>query len=99
MDLGNVASLSYFAPELLLSTAVLAIVLLDLVLERKTILGPIALIAGVGALALLAQSAEWNQGWLFNRMLVFDSFSVFFRALIGLATVVAVWMSVGSHEV
>jgi len=32
-------------------------------------------------------------------MLVFDSFAILFRALIALATVVAVWMSIGSEEV
>ena len=37
--------------------------------------------------------------WLFHRMLVFDSFAIYFRALIALATVVAVWMSIGSVEV
>jgi len=30
---------------------------------------------------------------------MFDSFALFFRALIALATVVAVWMSIGSEEV
>ena len=37
--------------------------------------------------------------WLFHRMLVFDSFAIYFRALIALAAVVAVWMSIGSEEV
>ncbi len=32
-------------------------------------------------------------------MLVFDAFAIFFRALIALAAVVAVWMSIGSGEV
>lgn len=99
MDLGNVASLEYFTPELLLVGAILAIVLLDLGLKRKSILGDIALLSSAAALLLIGVNRGPESGWLFNRMLVFDSFALFFRALIALATVVAVWMSIGSEEV
>jgi len=99
MNLGNVASLSYFAPELLLIGAILLIVLLDLALTSKAILGDIALISSAAALLLIGLGHASEPGWLFNRMLVSDSFALFFRALIALATVVAVWMSIGSEEV
>jgi NADH-quinone oxidoreductase subunit N len=99
MDLGNVASLGYFAPELLLVGAILLIVLLDLAVKSKAILGDIALISSAAALLLIGLGHGSEPGWLFNRMLVSDSFALFFRALIALAAVVAVWMSIGSEEV
>src|SRR5438094_10565748 len=100
MDLGNFESLHYFAPELVLSGAILALVLLDLVLQqRKGVIGDLALIVAGAAIALIGYQSGLPHAWLFNRMLVFDSFAIFFRALIGLATVIAIWMSLGSVEV
>ncbi len=99
MDLGNVASLSYFAPELTLVGAIVALVLLDLVVKRKALLGDFALVSSAAALLLLGTGCGAEHGWLFNRMLISDPFALFFRALIALATVVAVWMSMGSEEV
>src|SRR4029077_8427591 len=37
--------------------------------------------------------------WLFDRMIVLDAFSVFFKVLLGLALLAVVWMSLGSNEV
>ena len=48
---------------------------------------------------LIAIEPAQRGAWLFHRMLVFDAFAVFFRALIALAALVAVWMSIGSVEV
>jgi NADH-quinone oxidoreductase subunit N len=99
MDLGNVASLRYFFPELLLAVGTLAIILIDLVIKDKSRLGDIALIFAAGALLLIGLEPDSSGAWLFHRMIVLDSFAVFFRALIALAGVVAVWMSIGSAEV
>jgi NADH-quinone oxidoreductase subunit N len=99
MDLGNLASLRYFYPELLLTAGTLLIILLDLVLKEKSHLGDVALLVASFALLLIAVEPPMGGAWLFNRMLVYDSFAVFFRALIALAALVAVWMSIGSDEV
>ena len=99
MDLGNLASLSHFLPELLLTAGVILLVVVDLILRDKTPLGDIALIITAGALVLIAIEPAQRGAWLFHRMLVFDAFAVFFRALIALAALVAVWMSIGSMEV
>jgi NADH-quinone oxidoreductase subunit N len=99
MDLGNIASLRYFYPEILLAMGTLTIVLADLILKNKAAIGDIALIITAGALLLIGLEPHSDGAWLFHRMIVQDSFAVFFRALIALAGVVAVWMSIGSAEV
>jgi len=99
MDLGNFASLTHFAPELVLAGGILLLVILDLLTADKRRLGDIALLITVVALLLIALEPVTQGAWLFHRMLVFDSFAIYFRALIALAAIVAVWMSIGSAEV
>src|SRR5713101_3907605 len=99
MDLGNLASLRYFYPELLLTAGALFLVLADLVLREKVYLGELALIVAAVALFLIGTEPHSGGAWLFSRMLVYDSFAIFFRALVALAALVAVWMSIGSEEV
>src|SRR5947209_1217898 len=99
MDLGNIPSLRAFYPELLLIAVTLAIVIVDLVSRDKSWLGEIALVTTAAALLLIGIEPVGGGAWLFSRMLVYDSFAIFFRALIILAAMVAVWMSIGSEEV
>ena len=99
MDLGNVASLGYFLPELLITFGILAIVLIDLAVTDKSRLGYLALVVAIGVLIKILAEAGTPAAALFNRMIVFDSFALFFRALIAIAAVIAVWMSIGSKEV
>jgi NADH-quinone oxidoreductase subunit N len=98
VDLGNIESLAYSVPELLLAVAVVAILMLDLFVKRKDVLGVIALFVIV--LATLAAKAQGggDQGWLFNRMVALDSFAVFFKVILGLASFGTIWMSLGSKE-
>jgi len=100
MDLGNFASVTFFLPELLLAAGVLTLIVLDLLVQRKRILGNLALIIAAGSLLLVALEPAQAAGgaWLFHRMLVSDAFAIFFRFLIALAAVIAVWMSIGSKE-
>jgi NADH-quinone oxidoreductase subunit N len=98
MELGNVASLAHFVPELILVGATVLLILIDLAASNRALAGVVAMLATVATLvALIAGSA--GDARLFNGMIVFDSFAFFFRLLIVLATVVAVWMSIGSEEV
>jgi NADH-quinone oxidoreductase subunit N len=99
MDLGNLASLRYFYPELLLAAGAMLVVLVDLALRDKSPLGEVSLVITALALLLIGLEPLSSGTWLFNRMLVFDPFAIFFRALIALAALVAVWMSIGSDEV
>ena len=51
MDLGNLASLRLFYPELLLAAGTLAIILIDLLLREKAILGDLSLLIAARRLA------------------------------------------------
>lgn len=99
MDLGNIASLQLFYPELLLAAVTLGVVIIDLVSQDKSWLGEIALVSTAVTLLLIGIGPADGGAWLFSRMLVYDAFAIFFRALIALAALVAVWMSIGSEEV
>jgi len=99
MDLGNLASLKHFIPEMILVAGVLAIVLIDLAVRDKSRLGALALIAAAASLLAIGLEPALSGAWLFHRTLVFDSFAIYFRTLIALAAVVAIWMSIGSKEV
>ena len=49
MDLGNLASLGHFLPELLLTAGVIVLVVVDLIVRDKAPLGDLALIITAGA--------------------------------------------------
>jgi len=49
MDLGNIASLTRFYPELIMASGILVIVILDLVMADKRYLGPLALITAAAS--------------------------------------------------
>jgi NADH-quinone oxidoreductase subunit N len=98
MQLGNVASLAHFIPELILSGTIVVLILLDLITDNRRAAGVVAMVAAVATFLLVAAGGA-GDSWLFNGMVVFDSFAFFFRLLITLATIVAVWMSIGSEEV
>ncbi len=100
MDLGPIESLGYFVPELILGVAVLALILADLVVARKDLLG----IGALAAVALSLVAVVWTlpdagDTYLFSRMIVHDQFAVFFKVIFALATFASVWMSLDSHEV
>src|SRR5438093_8600080 len=107
-------SLAYFLPELALSAAILAVVLVDLATtgsagrRASELPGTVALIGAGAALVLTLGLPSLGvrgvlddppRAWLFSRMLVFDGFSVFFKVLLGLALLAVIWMSSGSREV
>jgi NADH-quinone oxidoreductase subunit N len=98
MQLGNVASLARFIPEIIVSAGVVVLILLDLVTDNRAAAGIVALLASVFAFALVIAGSGGDAA-LFNGMIVFDSFAFYFRLLILLATIVAIWMSIGSEEV
>ncbi len=107
----TLSSLRLFAPELVLSVAVLAVIAVDLLRGQRAGEWP-GTVAFLGALAALVatlrlpgvtDAAGFLSGvpqlWLFGRMIVLDAFSVFFKLLLGLSLLAAVWMSLRSPEV
>jgi NADH-quinone oxidoreductase subunit N len=98
MGLGNVASLAHFIPELILSAGVVVLILLDLVTDNRSAAGIVAMAASIVTFLLVIAGGVGDNS-LFNGMIVSDAFALFFRLLIALATMVAVWMSIGSEEV
>src|SRR5438128_749594 len=98
-------SLRYFGPELVLTAAIMAVLALDLGLtargiERSRWPGIVALAGAAAAIAsALGLARVPTHAWLFGRMLVLDGFSVYFKVLLGLALLAAVWMSLASREV
>jgi NADH-quinone oxidoreductase subunit N len=99
MTIGNVQSLGYIVPELILVVAIVAIFLVDLVVGEKRRLGAAALAGTALSLLAVVFSAGTPDGWLFSRMVVHDPFALFFKALFALSALAAVWMSLGSKEI
>src|SRR5437762_1121904 len=110
MNLGSIDSLAYLYPEGILILAIVGIFVADLVTKDKEWLGTVALIGAALALVFtsglsffgyrfIAVLQGWGEGWLFHRMMILDNFAIFFKVLLSLAALSAVWMSLGSNEV
>ncbi len=100
MDLAPVESLGYFVPELILGVAVIGTILADLLVRRKEVLAVAALVAVVlSMLASVLMLADTPDTTLFNRMIVHDQFSLYFKIIFGLAAFATIWMSMDSREV
>lgn len=99
MNLSNLDSLGYVWPETILVFAIIVIFLADLFVRDKEVLGTIALLGAALSCAVAARAFSWDQGWLFNQMIVIDPFAVFFKLLFGLTAFFVVWMSMDSREV
>ncbi len=99
MDLKNIASLSFFLPEIILSGTILLIIILDLLTRRKELLAPLAAIGCVIALIVTFDLYSAEPGLLFHRMIVLDRFSLFFKIFALSATILTIWMSLGNNEI
>jgi len=100
MNLGPIESLGYFVPELVLGGSVIALILADLFVARKDLLGLGALAAvALSLVAVVTTLPDSANAYLFNRMIVHDPFAVFFKVVFSLATFASIWMSLDSREV
>lgn len=86
-------NLELFIPELILAAFAIAVILLDLFLQRKGLLAVISLIGIVVSAGFTF--AVWQGAWggapqsIFNNMLAVDSFALFFKLLfLGIAALV-----------
>jgi len=106
-------SCAYFLPELVLAAGVLIVVFVDLAGAGRRngqsiwpgnvalVMAGIALVLTLGlpSVGVRGLLNDPTQGWLFNGMVVLDGFSTFFKVLLGLALLAAVWMSLTSKEI
>src|ERR687897_3268295 len=99
MDLKNLASLTFFYPEIILTGTILLLIVLDLLVRSSRGLALVAMIGCVAALFATFDLYSAQEGWLFHRMIVLDSFSLFFKVVALAATVLTIWMSLGSNEI
>jgi NADH-quinone oxidoreductase subunit N len=99
MDLKNLASLNFFYPEIILSATILLLIILDLLVRSRKGLAIVAIIGCVGALVASFDLYSAQPGWLFHRMVVLDNFSLFFKVFALVATILTIWMSLGSNEI
>jgi NADH-quinone oxidoreductase subunit N len=99
MDLKNLASLSFFGPELILFGTILLIGTLDLVMRNGRALAMIAILGCAASLVATFDLYSAQPGWLFYRMIVLDNFSLFFKVIALVATILTIWISLGSKEI
>ena len=99
MDLKNIASLSFFLPEIILSATILLLIILDLLARSKNVIGPVAALGCVVALIATFDLYSAQPGLLFHPMIVLDRFSLFFKIFALAATILTIWMSLGNNEI
>ena len=99
----NLASFSYFVPELLVIIGILALIILELVFKKETkrkfaTLFTLATLI-IGFIAVIGVGMPKNHQFLFNRMLVYDGVAYYFRILFFLSTFFIVLLSYISVEI
>lgn len=101
-------SLTYLAPEITVSAALILVVLFDLILgKNKKALPVIALAGMVAASVFVFQQMTFNgfafskvsQPWINVGMITVDSFGAFFKSIVILATVLVIFFSFSSDEI
>jgi NADH-quinone oxidoreductase subunit N len=100
MSLGNLASLSRFLPELILSGAIVLLVVVHAAAkDRRSPVPALLSLVAVGIALLFAVGTDTTKGTLlFDGMVALDGFGVFFKGLTSLAAIFVIVMSVGSAE-
>src|SRR5512135_2989348 len=100
MPLGNLDSLRFFLPELVLTATILLLVVVHVATKNRRSPAPAVLsLVGVGAALFLASLTPVDAGHsLFEGMVAFDGFAVFFKLLTALATLFVIFMSMDSAE-
>ncbi|MEW6720703.1 MAG: NADH-quinone oxidoreductase subunit N [Thermodesulfobacteriota bacterium] len=100
MFLGNLASIQYFLPEFAVTATILLLIVLRVASKdpRSNAFAYLSLV-GCGAAILLAGIVPVGKGAsMFEGMVAYDSFAVFFKVVTALATVVVIFMTLDSRE-
>lgn len=100
--MGNVESLSYFTPELILTVTLLVVLVADILGAERAkwdATGGLALLGTVFAFFSHVRLYSLQPAFLFQGMLAHDMFSAFFRGFFLLCTAVIIYMSMFTTEV
>ncbi len=100
MFLGNLASVGYFLPEFAVTATILLLIIVHVATRtHRTSLPAFLTLVGVGLSIVLAGVAPAGAGKsIFEGMVAYDGFAVFFKVLTAFATLVVVFMSMDSKE-
>jgi len=99
MDLSNLESLQFFYPEFVLAGTILFLIVLDLIVADKRWLAASAFLGCLLSLWATLDLYGSPEGWLFHRMIVLDNFSLFFKVIPLVATLLVIWISFGCREI
>ena len=99
MDLSNLESLQFFYPEFVLAGTILFLIVLDLIVADKRWLAASAFLGCLLSLWATFDLYGSPGGWLFHRMIVLDNFSLFFKVIPLVATLLVIWISFGCREI
>src|SRR3990170_2374228 len=99
MDLSNLESLQFFYPEFVLTGSILFLIVLDLIVADKRWLAACAFLGCLLSLWATFDLYGSPEGWLFHRMIVLDNFSLFFKVIPLVATLLVIWISFGCREI
>src|SRR5439155_6696542 len=100
MELGVLESWQYFWPEVALAATALTVAAFGRFRRLdQSGLGELAILGTACSVFLAARLAGWGEVWIFERALVVDGFAVFFKIVVGIATVAVLWISLESAEV
>ena len=97
----NIDSLKYIYPEIVVVLTLLAVIITDLLLKRGR-QAPVAIVSTIGltiALILIGLLYSEESRPLFAGMMALDPFSLFFKAVFCLATIIITLFSITSPEV
>ncbi|MBE0602258.1 MAG: NADH-quinone oxidoreductase subunit N [Deltaproteobacteria bacterium] len=100
MFLGNLASVSYFLPEFILTATILILIITRVATkDPQSTAFPILSLVGVGLAILFAAVIPAGEGKAtFEGMVAYDAFAVFFKMVTALAAIVVIFMSMDSRE-
>jgi NADH-quinone oxidoreductase subunit N len=96
----NINSVSFFIPELFLTAAIMVVIIVDLAVKNaRQLVTPFLTIAALLVTTFLAfNQYEMGQHSLFFGMIVLDPFSIFFKMLVSVVTIMAVFISMPRKE-
>mgnify|MGYP001380297126 CR=1 FL=1 len=100
MNLGNLESLSFFCPELILVGAILLVVISDISLKGlRNVANPLlTMTALVMALYYTIQTEHGSAGQLFEGMLALDTFGQYFKVFLLISSLLIILVSLHSSE-